>query len=124
MLQQHLTQIPELALSYLHAPRPTTVIFSHPQGLAPELLAEDHSVAFRIPNDLFCQQLLQAFGGPLIATSANLSQHPTPKQFCEIDPAILKGVDYIVPLSQDQIKAQPSRIVKVNPDGTATILRD
>ncbi len=124
MLQPHLTQRPELALSYLHAPRPTTVIFSHPQGLAPELLAEDYSVAFRIPNDPFCQQLLQAFGGPLIATSANLSQHPTPKQFSEIDPAILKGVDYIVPLSQDQINAQPSRIVKVNPDGTATILRD
>jgi L-threonylcarbamoyladenylate synthase len=124
MLRRHIEKIPSTALPFLEAKRPTTVIFSNPKGLPEALIAEDHSIAFRIPDDLFCQKLLHHFDGPIIATSANISQHPTPKQFDEIDPVILKGVDYIVPLAKDQIKAHPSRIIKFDPQGNALILRD
>ncbi|MGA1772266.1 MAG: L-threonylcarbamoyladenylate synthase, partial [Flavobacteriaceae bacterium] len=55
MLGRHIEKIPAAALPFLEAKRPTTVIFSNPKGLPEALIAEDHSIAFRIPDDLFCQ---------------------------------------------------------------------
>ena len=124
MLQEYLQQRTPFPKELTQNNRPTSVVFSHPQGVAKNLIAPDDTIAFRIPNDPFCQALLKDFGAPVVATSANISAQPAPRQFSEINPAILKGVDYVVPLKQEEICTQASRVLKVDAEGTIHVLRD
>jgi L-threonylcarbamoyladenylate synthase len=123
MLLEYLENKKPLPNSLFEEERPTSIVFSNPKGLAKNLVAADNTIAFRIPKDEFCQQVIKGLGGPVVATSANMSQDPTPQQFSEINPAILKGVDYVVPLKQDEIRTQPSRVLKVDAAGTVHVLR-
>ena len=104
--------------------KPTTCIYEGAVGLAANLIQNDGTVAIRITNDLFCKQLINRFGKPIVSTSANISGYPPPAFFEDIDGAIKNGVDYIVQHRQDDFTiAQPSAIVKLNTDGSFSILR-
>lgn len=103
--------------------RPTTVIYSNPKNIAPSCIAEDNTVAIRIVNDEFCQQLIAAFGKPIVSTSANVSGNPTAQSFQEIEADILESVDYVVNLPHHKGIQKPSRIVKVLASGEIEILR-
>lgn len=117
--------VPQTALMALQkSRRPTTLIYIHPKGLASNLVADDDTVAIRIASDTFCQELIRKFGKPIVSTSANPAGSPTPDRFSNIDPSILKGVDYIVNLSQDRVMDTPSRIIKIEEDGSLTVIRD
>lgn len=125
MLQKYITKIPDDLQSILEAQtKPTTVIFSHPTGLAKNLLAEDHSVAIRICKNHFCQQLIKKFGRPIVSTSANISGSPAPASFDQIDPKIIKSVDYVVNLPLEKKGATPSQIIKIGADQKITIIRE
>src|SRR6187402_397600 len=63
---------------------PTTIIFSGGLHIAANAIAEDGSIALRIPQDPFCKALLKRFGRPLVSSSANLSGMPAPTHFGEI----------------------------------------
>ena len=77
MLAQYVTHIPLKALKVLEeATRPTTIIYENAQNLAHNLIAIDGSIAIRIPQNDFCQALLQQFGKPIVSTSANIVEHP------------------------------------------------
>ncbi len=119
--------IPPLDLEEIMAPfedRPTTFILDHALQLADNLIHEDGSIAFRIPKDDFCIQLLKKFGKPIVSTSANISGNPAPASFSDIDITIKSKVDYIVKHRQEETqKATPSRIIKINEDSSLTILR-
>lgn len=104
--------------------RPTTIIYSNPQGIAKNAIASDNTVAIRIVQNEFCRKLIKRFGKPIVSTSANISGNPTPKSFKEIELAILESVDYVVNLQRDIINSKPSRILKIEEDGTVTIIRD
>jgi L-threonylcarbamoyladenylate synthase len=91
--------------------------------MATNLLGGDGSIGIRIPKHPFCQELLASFDKPIISTSANVSGNETPKNFDSIDSKILEGVDYIVPLQKVTNQSQPSRVIKINVDGTVQILR-
>ena len=64
--------------------KPTTVIYDHAKNLAPNLIALDDSIAIRICKANFAHHLMQAFGKPIVSTSANISGLPTPKCFSDI----------------------------------------
>ena len=64
-------------------------------------MAEDHSIAFRVVQDDFCKQLIEAFGRPLVSTSANISGQPSPTSFAQIDPKVQQAVDWVVPYHQE-----------------------
>ena len=88
------------------------------------MIPQDGTVAIRISNDTFCKQLIKQFGKPLVSTSANISGYPTPAIFEDIDIEIKSGVDYIVQHRRDDVTvALPSAIVKLNADGSLTIIR-
>lgn len=122
-LENYVFPIPSEVEPYLSGDRPTTVIYSNPKGLAPNMLSAEQTVALRIPKHPFLEEVLQKFGKAIISTSANISGFPTPSNFAEIAPEILEGVDYIVPLDQEKESGKPSRIIKVEPNGSLTILR-
>ncbi len=104
--------------------RPTTVIYPHVKGIAEALIADDGSAGFRICRAEFARDLCKALGLPLVSTSANISGHPAPATFAAIDPEIIEAVDYVVLHGRDnKDEALPSRIVKLNPDGTVAVIR-
>jgi L-threonylcarbamoyladenylate synthase len=97
--------------------KPTTVIYEHAKNVAPNLIAPDGSIAIRICKANFAQQLMQAFGKPIVSTSANISGLPTPKCFSDISLDIIEGVDYVVRSEQeDTTLKEPSAIVKWEKD--------
>ena len=124
MLKTYIKKIPEAAFDILDVTEdPITIIYDEPQNLAANLMADDNSIAIRIPNDDFCFQLLRRFNGAIVSTSANISGEPTPKSFKEISPDILKGVDYVVNLHREKINTKPSSIIKLGNNGEVKIIR-
>jgi len=125
MLNQYVFDIPEVAYDILkYAVKPTTIIYDKPVRVAQNLLAEDESLAIRVSKHHFSKSLIRKFKRPLVSTSANISGHPSPASFKEIDPAILAGVDYVVNLERNKKNGPPSAIIKLKNDGTVQIIRD
>lgn len=83
--------------------KPTTVIYPHAIGLAENLLANNGSVAIRICKDEFCKTLIKRFRKPIVSTSANISNTPSPGNFIEISNEIKDNVDYVVVYKQNQL---------------------
>jgi L-threonylcarbamoyladenylate synthase len=105
--------------------RPTTVIYDGAIGLAPNLVQDDGTIAIRIVRDKFCRHLLKRFRKPIVSTSANLSGEVTPKIFGEVLNPIRTAVDYVVRHRQDDANpATSSSVVKLNRDGSTTIIRE
>ena len=124
MLESYVYHVPENVKAYLRSvKRPTTVIYQHKQGLASNAVAKDGSVAMRIVNNPFCSLLIKALGKPIISTSANISNQPSPQGFDEIDNMLLKQVDYIVNLPAVESKSSASQIIKFNDLGEIQFLR-
>lgn len=104
--------------------KPTTVIYEGAIGLAGNLVGNDGSIAIRISKDEFCRHIIKRFKKPIVSTSANISGQPSPKNFSEISDIIKKGVDYIVQYRQDdRAQNEASSVIKLNKDGSVSILR-
>lgn len=124
MLERHVTQVPEPAYDIIElAEKPTTIIYDAPTQVAANVIAEDNTLAIRVASDTFCQYLINRFNKPIVSTSANISGSPTPTSYKEIEPTILKGVDYIVNLHRNKIMATPSSIIKLSNNGEVSIIR-
>jgi len=125
MLKKYVKKIPEVAFDILDVSEdPITIIYDDAQNLAKNLIAEDNSIAIRIPNDDFCFRLLRRFNRAIVSTSANISGFQTPKSFKEISQEVLKGVDYVVNLHHEKICNKPSSIIKLSHDGVVKIIRE
>ena len=94
-------------------------------SIAPNLPAADGSLGVRVPAHDFCQQVIARLGRPLVSTSANLSGYPSPATYADIDPELMRRVDYCVPPLSALLSGEThgSRIVKLAADGTQTIIR-
>lgn len=124
MLLKYIDEFPDAANTLIESDRPTTVIYPKGIGFAQNLFGTDQSIGIRISKNEFCQKLIKNFGKPIISTSANKSGSPTPKHYKEIEKTILDGVDYIVPLKEENsANNPPSRVIKILPDGELEILR-
>ena len=125
MLERHVKEVPDVAYDIMDlATKPTTIVFDEPMGIASNLVAEDNTLAIRVASDKFCQYLINKFRKPIVSTSANISGHPTPKQFKDIDEEILKGVDYVVNLQNENKNPSPSSIIKLSNDGKVKVIRE
>lgn len=106
------------------ATRPTTIVYCPVHGFASNLIASDGSVAIRLPQHAFCQQLLTTFGKPIVSTSANLSGEPSPAYFADIAPQIIAGSDWVAPEHyQQQHPTSPSTILRIAPNGEIVTIR-
>jgi L-threonylcarbamoyladenylate synthase len=77
-----------------------------------------------VKND-FCKKLISKLNKPLVSTSANLSGSKSPLKFADIDPEILKGVDYVVEEFHDVVSEYPgSSVIKIGQDGKIKIIRE
>lgn len=104
--------------------RPLTIIYPGAKNLAANLIGEDGSIGIRITNEPFSKMLCQQLRHPLVSTSANISGEPTPKCFAQISEEIKSQVDYVCQFRRaDEEPKKPSSIIKVNTDGTFTVIR-
>lgn len=124
-LQDYLEEVPLIATELMaQITSPLTIVYPGARNLAKNVISEDGSIGIRIPRDGFVKELLEAFGKPIVSTSANLSGDPPPQSFREIHPDIIAGVDYAVDMYRDRIKeTKPSTIIRILEKGGYEILR-
>ena len=103
---------------------PLTIIYPDAKNLAANVIADDGSIAIRVVGNDFCRSLIRKFGKPIVSTSANISGHPPPREFKDIDNEIIEGVDHVVDESLDQHhQVKASRIIKLFLNGEFRIIR-
>ena len=89
-------------LNQVSGDSPTTFIFDNPKNISNFVIGNNSSVAFRVPKNNFCMRLIEAFGKPIVSTSANLSGFKVPLNFNDIKPEIKENVGYVVKLDQSK----------------------
>jgi len=124
-LQRYVRDVPAVAWDLLElAVKPTTVILDNAVNLAPNLIAEDGSIAMRITKEPFSHELCYRFQKALVSTSANVSGEPAASNFCDISQEILDAVDYVCWSRRQEHKPHtPSSIIKLKQNGEVTIIR-
>lgn len=124
-VQFYVKEVPEVAWDVMElSERPMTVVFDGGRNLAPNLLAEDGSVAIRITKEAFSKELCMRMKRAVVSTSANISGQPAPRCFADISEEIKGAVDYICTSRQDEPPTQTaSSIIKLGAGGEVTIIR-
>ena len=124
-LQRYVRNVPEVAWDVMElAKKPTTVILDNAVNLAPNLIAEDGSIAMRITREEFSRELCYRFQKPIVSTSANISGEPAAQNYRDIAPDILEAVDYVCwTRRQEHQPHQPSSIIKIGEDGEVKVIR-
>jgi L-threonylcarbamoyladenylate synthase len=94
-------------------------------AVADNIPAADGTLGVRMPKHTFCQEVIRLLGAPLVSTSANLSGRPSPRNYNEIENELRRRVDFCVPPLPELLSEETrgSRIVKINADGSTTVLR-
>ena len=124
-IQRYVRNVPEVAWNLLElAEKPTTVILDNAVNLAPNLIAEDGSIAMRITRESFSKELCYRFQKPIVSTSANISGEPAAQNYCDISEELINAVDYVCWSRRQEHKPHtPSSIIKLTEDGQVTIIR-
>ena len=141
MICRYVREIPDMAIQLVEVnDSPMTIIYPEAiAGKAPaegeeavpdrhflawNVVAEDGSVAMRIPDMDFCKVLIHKLGRPIVSTSANISGAPSPKKCADIPEPIWSAVDHIVdPAEEKNSTGKASQIIKVGIDGQICIIR-
>jgi L-threonylcarbamoyladenylate synthase len=125
-LEYYVEDAPEIALQLSEiSEKPLTIIYSGARNLASNLIADDGTIGIRITHEAFSQALCRQFGKPIVSTSANFSGDPSPANFSEINPEILRLIDYTVDFRRDEkTKSQPSSIIRLENNGSVKIIRE
>ena len=125
-LDYYIDEVPSLAWDLIElSEKPLTIIYDGARNVAPNLMAEDGSLAIRITKEKFSQELCKRFRKALVSTSANISGDPAPANFDDISEEIKQGVDYIVKYRQDDTsKSKASSIIKLGKTGEVKIIRE
>jgi len=125
MLERYVKNIPPIAAEILDvSEKPITIIYPEGKNLAPGICNEDGSVGIRVCTDDFCGELIARFRKPIVSTSANISDSPSPSVFSEIGEDIISSADYVVKYRQSgNNKNTPSSIIKVEDNGVIKIIR-
>lgn len=126
MAARYISRPPEMAFEVMElTTKPLTAIMPGGVGVAENLIPEEGTLAIRIPDHKFCQDMLRRFAKPVVSTSANISGEQTPLRLQEITKEIVEGVDYIVaPRLEGSPTRRPSSIMSFGLDGSFKIIRE
>lgn len=126
MLKNYVEHVhPRVETLLMYHVQPLTIIYDQAKNLPPIAHAPDGSVAIRVVQDSFCRELIQQFGKPLVASSANIIEKPYPANFGGISSDVITGVDYVVKWKQGEKKlGQPSVIAKFSKKEELVFLRE
>jgi len=99
------------ALARAFWPGPLGLILRARPGLPDALLAAG-KIAVRVPGPSPALDLVQAFGGALTSTSANLAAAPPVRRTSELDPCVARACQVIVP--GEAGSGEPSTLLDVS----------
>ncbi len=128
-LQRYVRQVPDVAWQLIDSlqegdTKPTTIILDGAVNLAPNLIADDGSIALRITNEPFSKELCYRFQEALVSTSANISGEPAAQNYCDIAQELIDAVDYVCWSRRQEHKPhQPSSIIRLRQNGEVEIIR-
>ncbi len=122
---RYIRNVPDVAWDIFNlSEKPTTLILDGAQGLAPNLMAEDGSIALRITKEEFSNQLCYRMQKPIVSTSANISGEPAAQNYRDIAQEIIDAVDYVCLSRRNEHEPhQPSSIIRLAMNGEVTIIR-
>ena len=125
MLNKCVKNVPNVAWDIIqYSEKPITIIYDDIFCISGKAIASDGSAGIRIVKDDFCKALIQKLGKPIISTSANFSEQPSPASFKDIDPVLLSSVDYVVKYRQQESAIQrASSIIKIKNNGEIAVIR-
>jgi len=104
--------------------RPLTIVYPEARPAYQHLAAPDGSIGVRLVRPGFCQDLIKAYGKPLVSTSANVSGEASPTRFGTVSTSIIHQVDYVVPaFAEKGITGAPSVVAKYDQQGELDFLR-
>lgn len=126
MVVRYVDRAPGIAFEVMEmATSPLTLILPGAVGIAANLIPEEGTLGVRVPDHLFCRQVLRALGRPLVSTSANISGEETPVGLQEVSREIIEGVDFVVsPRFEGKPTRRASSIIAFGEGGEVKIIRD
>lgn len=97
-LDKYGVDVPEYAHNLAKAfwPGALSLVVKASDIVGKDFRADDDTVALRSPDHEVVMELIQASGGPIIATSANTSGMPAPGDFSEVEERILAAADVVL----------------------------
>ncbi len=124
-LQGLMDEVPEMAWDLIDfAEKPLSIIYPDAKNLAKNLIADDKTICIRVTKEAFSKKLCEQFRKPIVSTSANLSDAPTPANFKQISDEIKLAVDYVVNFRQHETtESKPSSIVKLGKGNVFQLIR-
>ncbi|NOZ56082.1 MAG: threonylcarbamoyl-AMP synthase [Calditrichaeota bacterium] len=124
MLGQVVSAVPELArkLAEVFWPGPLTLVLPARRDLPDLLLAGGSTIGVRVPGDYLCRALSRELGGPITATSANISGGPDLINPEEIERVLGDRVDLLIDAGPARSRV-PSTVALVTDTGVR-ILRE
>ena len=95
LLDKYGVDVPDYAhtLAKTFWPGALTLVVKASDRVGKDFRADDDTVALRSPDHEVIMELIQASGGPIIATSANTSGAPAPGAFVEVEERIIAAAD-------------------------------
>jgi L-threonylcarbamoyladenylate synthase len=105
-----------LTLARLFWPGPLTLVLKKRSELPHELTAGRDKVGIRVPKHIVALKIIEAAGGAIIGTSANISGRPPPRSADELDPVIENEVDLVVDGGRTELGVA-STVVELVPGG-------
>lgn len=124
-LNRYVSKVPAIAIELMESLKtPVTIVYPGAKNLARNLISKDRTIAIRISTDDFSKALIREFVKPIVSTSANISGEPPALTFSQVNPEILKEVDYAVAVLRDRLEqTRPSTIIRIVGDNAYEILR-
>lgn len=123
-LFDYVKDVPDIAFDLIEmSESPITIVFENGKNVAENVLAKDGSIAIRVCSDDSCSELLKRYGKALVSTSVNISGQPFAHSIAEMDPSIKEQVDAIYRPDFIVKQTRPSKIIKINNDGSFKIIR-
>lgn len=125
LVERYVQAVPDAAWDLMDvADKPLTLVYDDARGLAPNLVAEDGSVAIRVTKEPFSRALCGRMARAIVSTSANISGQPAPRCFSEISDEIKAAADYICTSRREESgESRPSGIIKIGRGGEVKIIR-
>ncbi len=116
--------VPEVAEPLMRRcwPGPLSIIFKASPLVPERVRGERGTIALRVPKNPLAHALLEAVGGPLVSSSANLSGQPPASNVVEIVRIFRNQIDLILDCGEAQTTV-PSTIVDVS-SGKIEFVRD
>ncbi|MDJ1500406.1 L-threonylcarbamoyladenylate synthase [Xanthocytophaga agilis] len=125
-LPEYMNKVPDIAWDLVEfSERPLTVVYSNGKNVSSDVLASDRSIAIRLVKDNdFLVKLIGKFNRAIVSTSANRPNQFIPRTLDDVDPEIVKGVDYVVPMDQStKNDYQLANILRLEVNGEIKFIR-